>query len=195
MIKIITKEQCSIEALVDIISLCAENRHLKNFTDVDYRNNPKSLLYKFVCTDTFSENNGAYLLLYENNELVHMSGVNKSEFSDKIYICGVRTLTKKSHQHQLLMSQYMLPAQEAIVKVLGGKMRIFCFEDGGSLYNIVKKGKFNLFLQNQAVKYNVYEGLTPYNIPVNINHTKHYILYKLLDKDFVFDWEKIHYDR
>lgn len=195
MLRTITKERCTISDLNDIVSLCAENRHLENFTDVDWGNNPKCILHKLVYTDIFSENNGAYILLYENEQLAHMSGFNKADFDENIYICGVRTLTRKSHQHQLLMSQYMLPKQTEEVKRRGGKAMFFCFENGGSLFNVMQKGKFNLFLHNQAVKYNVYEGLTAHNKPVYINHTKHYVLYKPLDCNYKFDWDKIHYDR
>jgi hypothetical protein len=194
MIRVITKEDCTISDLNDITSLCAENRDLENFSDVNWGNNPKSLLYKFTYTDIFSEKNGAYFLLYQDEKLVHMSGVNKSEFDENVYICGVRTLTKKEYRHKLLMSQFMIPAQEAIVKVLGGKMMFFCFENGGSIYNVLQKGKFDLFLQKQTEKFNVYKDLTTHTKPVYINHTKHCVLYKPLDYSYKFDWEKIHYD-
>lgn len=192
MIRLVTKETFRIQDYTDIVQLCSENRDLENFSDVDWGNNPASLLYKIFFTDTFSEKNGAYLLLYDKDKVVHMSGFNKSDFDDNVYICGVRTLTRHSKQHQLLMSRYMLPKQEEEVKRRGGKMMMFCFENGGSLYKVIQQGKFNLFLKNKAYKF--YEGLTPYHLPVYVNYTKHYVLYKLLDPSFKFDWEKIHYD-
>lgn len=194
MIKIITRENCTIGDLADIMNLCSENRHLENFSDIDWENNPKCLVYKLMNTDIFSNKNGAYILVYENNKLAHMSGFNKSDFDENIYICGVRTLTRKTYQHKLLMSKYMLPIQTEEVRKRGGKMMIFCFENGGSLFNVIKKGKFNLFLKNQSSKYDVYKDLTAYDNPVYINHTKHYVLYKQLDDQFNFDWGKINYD-
>ena len=72
--------------------------------------------------------------------------------------------------------------------------RMFCFENGGSLYNVIQKGKFNLFLQNNLDEFDFYKDLTAHDKPVYINFTKHYVLYKPLEYGYTIDWEKIHYD-
>lgn len=194
MIKVLTKQNCRVEVFNDIVSLCAENRGLENFSDVNWSTNLKSLLYKLIFTDVFSEENGAYLLLYDKGKLIHMSGFSKSDFDKNVYICGIRTLTRQQDQHKLLMSKYMLPRQEEEVRMRGGKVMMFCFDNGGSLFNVLQKGKFNLFLQNNLGKFDFYRDLTAHNQPVYINSTKHYVLYKPLDYRYKIDWEKIHYD-
>jgi len=194
MLKIVNSETIDKNDIEKIINLCSQFRDLENYSDVDWGNNPKCLLYKLLKTNIFGQNHGGLILLYDNNDIVHLSGFNRSEFHPEVFICGVRTLTRKDHRHKLYMSTYTVPAQTNHVLKLGGRMTIYCFDKNKSMYRIFTKNKFNLFLKNKINEFDIesiYKGLTPYEDPVYINYTVHNVLYKMLDNDFIFNWNLI----
>lgn len=197
MEKIIVTHSDTVDTKImqDIIKLCSEFPELENYTVVDWENNVKSMLYKFIKTDAFLEKNGGFILFYDNDELVCMSGYSRSDFDNNVFICGIRTLTKTSHRHKLIMSNYIIPEQTKAVLKLNGKMMMYCFYQDKSVYNIIKKNKFNLFLKNNGSKFQnddlIYRGLTSYDDLVEVNYTVQNVLYKMLDDKYEFDWNLI----
>lgn len=180
-----------------LLEFCSNFRDLENYSDVDYSNNNRSLLYKFHHTDIFTSNRGGLVLIYNSGRLVQVSGYNRSDFHPDIFICGVRTITLPEFRHNLYMSTYNVPLQTQLVTELGGKMMVYCFDtsQSKSVYNLVVNNKFNLFLRNRGSEFTdhalIYRDLTALEFPVWINYTLQNVLYKLLDPDFKFDWSTI----
>jgi hypothetical protein len=135
MLKIVNLETIDKNDIEKIVNLCSQFRDLENYSDVNWENNPKCLLYKLLKTNIFSQDHGGLTLLYDNNEIVHLSGFNRSEFHPEVFICGVRTLTRKDYRHKFLMSTYAVPVQTKLVLDLGGRMTIYCFDKNKSILN------------------------------------------------------------
>jgi hypothetical protein len=195
-LKLIHGDSLSNEEFEMIKDFCSKNRDLENYTDIGWKEKPYTLLYKLKNTDEFYKGRGGFYLLIKDGAIIHITGFNRSQFHPEVYICGVRTLTDKEHRHNLLMSNFTVPAQHKEICSLGGKMVIYCFDTANkfNLYHIVKNKKFNLFLKNKQNDYEteeVYKDLVPHDNIVKINYTRHNVLYKLLDKNFVFDWSLI----
>lgn len=192
--RIIHKDAISIAENRSLMKICARFRNHENYSDENWQDNPKSLLYKLHETEAFHSDNGGLVMVYDDLELVHIAGFTRSDFHNDVFIGGVRTLTVPEYRHQLLMSTYSVPALTAKVIEMSGKMIMYTFDKDKSLYKIVVNKKFNLFLKNRQSEFDVeqvYGGMQPYEHPVYVNYTVQHVLYKYLDPSFSFDWELI----
>jgi hypothetical protein len=183
--------------IYQIIQFCDENGNqnpnyrYQHFTLDQPTNNWFDVMFK---EKRFSKDNGGLCLLLHNNDLVGISGYNRSTFSPDIWISGARTLIHKEHRHNILISKHIVPFQIDAIKQRGGKCVVWLFDASNkrNIFNIAKKGKLNALLQDKLAEFREsYENLQLLDYPIVINHTMQNVIYEYLDPAYTFDWDII----
>lgn len=191
-VRVIYSDNYLIEDIVKIKKLLNDNfDDNDNYATENWDNKPSSFLYIFLKSSRFAKGNGGVVLVEDEDKLCGISGFNRSDFHDDIYILGVRTLIDFSYRKNLFMSTYFVPTQLNLLKN-SAKMVAFLFDiqDKFNLYSVFCSGKLNLFLFNKLEKFNhIWKNLKSLDYPVYINYTNQNVLYIKLDEKFDFDWK------
>lgn len=176
-----------------------ENKHAAatNMQATNWKNNNSSLLYLLLKEKRFNSDKGSLQLLYENNELVALSGFYQSDFDSDIYIMGVRSWVLKEHRFNLLIATQILPYQIAKIKERHGQAAVITFnETTRSFAKLIERSNKNpeaklkfFFGENYP---EIYKDMTLWPNPVRIKGVKQWILIKTL-KSNTFDWSSINW--
>jgi hypothetical protein len=165
-----------------------------NYSVENWEEQSSSFLNVFLKQQRFSRpNDGGLVLVEDGDKLCGISGFNRSEFSQHVYLLGCRTLVDSEFRHNLLMSRFFVPTQLEAVKNKA-KLVTFTFDTSNkfSLFNIFTAGKLNLFLQNKLGDFiDMWDRLEAVPFPVRINNASQNVLFIRLDADFDYKWEKI----
>jgi hypothetical protein len=168
-----------------------------NMYDVDWNNKPNTLPYILTYTDRFKDNSGELNILFDNDDVVAVSGVYMSNFSEYISIAGVRTFIDSKHRHNT----------RSIIRQLLHRHKDWSIEHNCKIvivtFNEYNKNLINLFKRcgvsdslldiprsdNHMFNKEIHEV----EFPCNIQHTKQYVFYEKLDESFSFDWSELKY--
>jgi len=188
--KIVHSKQIDDSTYNDIYKLCLKNQENTNYS-IDWEKYPNSLLYALIKQDRFSKENGGMILLYNQQNLIACSGFNKSDFDNKVFLLGSRTLVDKMYRNNQVISFYIIPIQIEESKKLDAKIVAFTFDVSNkfSLYHVFVNNKLNLLLKNKL--FSTYKNLKALDHTINIYNTEQNILYIELS-EYDFDWTKLH---
>ena len=152
-----------------------------NMSYTDWENKPNSLLYLLHKTNRFSENNGIFICLYDDENMVAVSGCYKAEFDD-VVIGGVRAWVLPKYRAKYLQANYLLKYQREWCIRQNCKAFILTFND----YNkklmdiLIRDGKY----KEKATKGvgfsrpNFYNNFQKLERKVIIQHTEQWVLYE-----------------
>lgn len=160
-----------------------------------YSTEPNGLLYLLDNSNRFKHPKGQFNIVYDNNNIVCCGGIYLSDFSDEIAIAGVRTWVTKYYRNKAVLREYLLPhhKQWAILQ----KCRIIALTFNQYNKNIIeifkrsRLGEKNDRIKSRESFHLFYNGLCEIPYPINIQHTKQWVIYELLDDKFIFDWGKL----
>jgi hypothetical protein len=157
----------------------------------DWENHPNTLVYILNKTDRFTTN-GSFHIVFDNEKIVACSGVYLSDFSNDIVIAGTRTWINKDYRNKLVSREYLLPKEKKWAIDRGCKAIALCFNDYNkniiSIWNRRRLGENRSSRQPHHLFYN---GVNKVDFPVNIQHTKQWVIYERLYKEFDFNWKKL----
>lgn len=136
-------------------------------------------------------------LLYDNDNLVHVSCLRKSDFHDNIFILCVRALTNKNYRSKGIMLDYIIPNQIEDSKYYGSKMCLLTFNENYNFYiqqnkRLKNNKSFMLgFIKNKQL----YQRFNYVNFSCNIFNTEQWVLYIKLEDNFEYDFTNIKYNK
>lgn len=162
----------------------------ENMWDDEWHDKKNTLPYILEKTDRF-KNNGFYQILFDGDTIVACSGAYRSHFCDDVAILGNRTWIHKDHRNRLLVRDYLLPAEKAWAIQEGYKAVALTFNDYNknlaALWKRKRLGDKRTPIQpyNFGYKYHIVD------FPVNVQYTKQWLIYDILDESFKYDWEQI----
>ena len=155
----------------------------------DYHHN-ESLLYHIYTKKTYQEPNGGLFLVFDNNQIISVSGTERCKFDDRVCYIAKRLSLLPKYRGKGIYSKYILPKQVEWARNRNYKMGLLTWnEDRETLYKTfirISKGKSIMMYDFDRQKiYNnklvIYDGL------YNINHTPQFVIgYKIDDN---FEWE------
>lgn len=199
----IYSDQISQLELQEIENFClkaeAEGKHAAafNMQVTNWQDNNSSLLYLLLKEKRFSRDKGSVQLLYENNELVAISGFYQADFDSSIYVMGVRSWVLKQHRFNLLIATQILPHQIAKIKERGAHTAIITFNETTRSFaklivrsNKNPEAKLKFFFGENYPE--IYKNMTLWPNPVSIKGVKQWVLIKTL-KSNSFDWNIINW--
>lgn len=134
-------------------------------------------------------------ILYNNNDIVHVSCLRKSNFHENIFILCVRAITNENYRSRGIMLDYIIPLQIEDSKNHKSKMCLLTFNENYKLYieqNKRLKNKQSFMFGNIENK-DLYNCFNYVNFPCNIFNTKQWVLYIKLDETFDYDFNNIKY--
>jgi hypothetical protein len=167
-----------------------------NMYDIDWQNKPNTLPYILTYTDRFKGESGEFNILFDGDKVVAVGGVYRSNFNEYISIAGARTFVNDNYRRKNLMREYILPRHKKWSIEHNHKIIMVSFNEyNKKLINIFKRNGLAdnslPLLQNSHHLFN--DKIYEVEFPCNVQHTKQYIFYEKLDKDFSFDWATLKY--
>jgi hypothetical protein len=171
----------------------SEPSHTNMWAD-DWENDNAVFPYLIYVSDRFTNNKGdMFVLLDDDNSIVALSGVNISEFDDKVALGGVRTWLNKEMRGKFVIGRNLLPTQLNWAKDHGMKTIALTFNDYNKrLIPYFKRSGFGIE-KKRNINSMFYNGQFHVEFPVTINYTKQWVIYHKIDELYQPDWESIRF--
>lgn len=185
--------------LQDLINFCkmveqTEPDIANNWKVTDWQLTPASLFHVLLIQKRFDT--GGLCLLYEDDQIVAVSGFYQSDIHPSIHVFGARAWVLKEKRRNLIVAEHILPIQVQRMIANGADMGIISFTDRTKRFaELIKRTNEN-FVEGKSVFFfgdrypSLYRDMTMLDFPVTINHTKQWILIKKFS-DFEFDFHQI----
>jgi hypothetical protein len=184
--------------ILDLIKFCDDF----GFEDSNYRYNHSSFeqcpnnWYTLMFNELrFAQSVGGLCVAYDNDQIIGISGYNRSNIHPKIYVGAVRTLIHKDYRTALLTTQLFLPYQIKAIENCGGACAIWLFETEteNTFYKVIRKESVRkaLFRNSRQYHSDIIEHTVSLDYPIMVNNRPLNCLVRNIDKDFKFDWESL----
>lgn len=185
----IEKEEV-LEFAKNAYSFKEDPAHVNMWND-NWETDSATLPYLIYNSPRFANNNGEFFVCKVNGVIQAISGVHKSSFDSNVALAGVRSWVDPDFRGHFLIGQYIMPLQRRWAKDSQCKMLFLTFNDyNKNLIKVLKRsgaGRKRIGTYSGLFENGMHEA--PY--PCNIQSTKQWVVYDLLDINYVFDWEKI----
>jgi hypothetical protein len=162
-----------------------------NMWDDDWEQNPATLPYLVYHSNRFKKDNGDVFALLKGEEIIALSGVNKSDFDPLVALGGVRTWVTKPYRGKFLVGRHLCPLQLAWAKDRNYKTLCLTFNE----YNkrlIPYFKRSGLGIQKKRNPNSLfYNGQFHVDFACNINLTKQYVIYHKIDESYEPNWNSI----
>lgn len=166
-----------------------------NMWDNDWKNQSHTLPYILKFTDRFRKGNGEFHVVFDENSVVACGGVYRSDFCHSLAIAGTRTWIKPERRNELIAREFILPIHKKWAMDHGFGAISICFNDYNrniiKAFKRIRLGEDHNRLKNRQSHHLFFSELIEVPFAVIIKHTKQYISYERLDKDWAFDWDSI----
>jgi hypothetical protein len=175
-----------------------DNPAYVNMWDDHWETKENTLPYLLEKTKKFHRNKGEMYIIYFENTPVACGGVCKSNINEFVAVGGVRTWITKLHRNKLLAKEYLMPMHRSWAIKRNFKIIAFSFNE----YNKRLVGAFkrtrlgeNKDRLAKRLEHNVfYNGFNEVKFPINLFHTKQWVVYEKLDINFDIAWDKHRYE-
>jgi len=184
----------------DILNYCklafnekSEPSHVNMYSD-DWETNVATFPYLIYKSNRFTNNNGDMFVLFDDDEnIIALSGVNVSDFDNKVALGGVRTWLNKDQRGKFVIGRNLLPVQLKWAIDHGMKTIALTFNDYNKrLLPYFKRAGFGIE-KKRYINSMFYNGQFHVDFPVKINYTKQWVIYHKIDESYIPDWESIRY--
>ena len=168
----------------DIEKFCGKINYKDNY-HVDYFN-PATLVSCLYSSKRFLEPNGCLHLVYDNDIIVGLAGVEKAEFNNNISLLARRVSYLPEYRNQSIYSNMILYKQVDWCREQNIKMGLITWNKDRKMFYDAYKRMYRNGLAHIGYKYNnryknrliIYEGL------YIIKYTPQYIVGYIIDHDF-----------
>lgn len=177
----------------DLITFCKTesiDNHLssENMWHEDWEIMSNTLPYILQFGNRFSNNNGEFYILRDDENIIGCSGIYISEFSSLVALAGTRTWINRKYRNMQLAKDYLLVAQRGWA-VRNNIEIVACS------FNEYNKNIRVLFTRGQNIgsrssDHMFYKNFNMLDYPVTIQHVPQWVIYENLT-DFRFNWESI----
>lgn len=163
-----------------------------NMWHSNWQQMPNTLPYILCNTDRFSDGNGAFHLIIDQNKIVAMGGVQIAHFNNKIAMAGIRTWVKKTHRNKMLVAKYILPTHKDWAIRHGCKQVALSFNEYNKNltrpFTRVRAGESGSRISKRTPDMMFYNGVNELDFKVCIQYTPQWVIYERLDPDWEFNW-------
>jgi len=166
---------------------------VENMYNDDWDNLPHTLPYILEHTGRFYGENGVFHIIYDIDNIIGCGGVYKSFFDNNIALAGVRTYVDVNYRHNSILRECLLPIHKSWAIENNCNIVALSFNEyNKNIIEIFKRRRLGETLDrmNRESHHMFYNGLHELDYPVNIQNTKQYVIYELLN-DHNYNWEDI----
>jgi len=167
----------------------------ENMWDDDWESKNYTLPYILENTNRFTNSNGEFHIVFDDDRIIACGGVYISNFSQNIALAGVRTWVDKKYRNKLVMRDILLPKQKQWCIAQNCKIvAISVNEYNRNLlmpFKRIRLGEDKNRMSDRQPYHLFYNGAIEVEFPVTIQYTKQWVLYEKLDPRFDFDWSII----
>lgn len=181
----------------EVLEFCKSAYHSKsdpahvNMWRQDWQDQKETLPYHLYVGNRFNKEKGIFYALKIDDKIEVVSGAYISDFHPGIVLGGVRTWVNEEHRGKYLTGKYLLSKQYQWAKSIQAQMFCISFNEyNKNMINFVKRAGFGR-VKNRTADMAFYNGVHEAPFPVNIQYTKQWVVYDLIDKNFEFDWNSI----
>lgn len=161
----------------------------------DWQKMPNTLPYILTQTDKFTGDNGEFYLLFDNEKIIAVGGVQLAHFNNKIAVAGIRTWVEKTQRNKMLVAKYLLPAHKAWAVAQGCKQIALTFNQYNrnlaKVFTRIRAGEAGDRISKRTSDMMFYNGVTELDFTVCIQYTPQWVIYEQLDPDWQFNWRAI----
>jgi hypothetical protein len=167
----------------------------ENMWDDDWESKNYTLPYILENTNRFTNSNGEFHIVFDDDRIIACGGVYISNFSQNIALAGVRTWVDKKYRNKLVMRDILLPKQKQWC--IAQKCKIVAISVNEYNRNLlmpfkrIRLGEDKNRMSDRQPYHLFYNGAIEVEFPVTIQYTKQWVLYEKLDPRFDFDWSII----
>ena len=165
-----------------------------NMWDENWEEKNYTLPYLIYKSQRFRNGQGdMHIILDQGDNIIANAGVNISDFDSLVALSGVRSWINKEYRTQLLIGKHILPLHLRWAKEKNLKTIAISFNDYNK--NLIKHiTRSGLGIKKRRDSNSMfYDGQYEVEYPVTINHTKQWVVYHKIDKDYIPNWESIRY--
>lgn len=166
-----------------------------NMWDDDWENKPNTLPYILTNTKKYTDYNGNFHVVYDNNNISACGGIYKASFNNLVALAGTRTWIDKKYRNKLIARDILLPAHKQWSIDNNCKQIALCFNEYNKNlitgWKRIRAGLGKNLRVPRTPQHMFYDDFTELDFPVTIQHTKQWIIYEKLDKAWAFDWNII----
>lgn len=154
-----------------------------------------TLNYLLEKTDRFSNDNGEYHIVFDQEQIVLCGGVYKSSFSKDFAFAGTRLWVNNTYRHNSLVRETLLPYHKKWGVNNGCRAVGLCFNDyNRNIIEIFKRrrvGEIRDRISTRTSDHLFFNGIEEVLFPVTVQYTKQWVIYEKLDPSFDFNWNSI----
>lgn len=180
-----------LKKFIDFLESIKYEKNQPAYINMIPSNSNNTLLYILNHTDRFI-NHGMFQILYFGTEIIGCSGAYQSPFSSDICILGTRTWIRKDYRNKNIAKDYLLPKEKKWAIRKNYKCIALTFNEYNK--NIIKtfsRMRLGEKRTRREKRHFGFGNLHTLEFPVNINYTKQWIIFELLDNNFNYDWQLI----
>ena len=188
-IRVITPDE-NLEYFDDIFKFCQKahretklKQTIKNMSPVNWEENKESLLYRIYVKGFFDNEKGMLTLVYYNNELISLSGV--ESYSNDVAIMAKRYFVLRAYRPYPFLHNFMLDPQLEWALKRKFKVALLTINEyqKNTVFSLIKRSKENkAFILGKKIKMPKYKDFTIHPEIVKLNNSFQYILYKDLEE-------------
>jgi hypothetical protein len=159
-----------------------------NMWTKDWKQNPSTLPYILKTNERFSNDQGMFHLLYDDEIIIGCGGVYISDFSSQVAIAGSRTWIDKKYRNLQYIKNYILVEN----KTWAVKRSIDVIALSFNFYNqnLIKLFTIGMKLGTRTERHIFYNNFNKLEYPVIIRNTPQWVIYENLS-DYRYDWEQL----
>lgn len=188
----------ALEKFCRLASLDTKQPAAENMWSDDWKNQSHTLMHALLVQQRFSPENGAFFVLYDNDEIVACSGIYKSDFCESLALAGCRTWINKEFRNKSIPRDIFLPAQKQWAIDNHYKAIALTFNDYNkniiATFKRIRIGEAANRMHTRQPHHLFYSNFNEVNFLVTIKHTPQWVIYEQLDPNFMFNWESIRVD-
>ena len=159
-----------------------------------WENYPESLLHRLYKSNKYDNGNGCLVLVYDNDKLFALSGVEKH--TDNIAIISKRLFVLREYRTVPIFSMFIIKPQIEWAKKRGFKVCLITVNEyqRDTVLRIFKRAqKRGAIILGRKVypDGNIFKEMKIYPVKMFINGEYQYIISYLIDKDYQIDLEEI----
>lgn len=163
----------------------------KNMWSKSWEQEPATLPYLLYRKKRFSNPKGEFHVLKVDDQIQAVAGVYLSDFDENVAIGSVRAWVSNEYRGKFLIGKHILPEQLAWAKQKNCKLFFLTFNEyNKNLIKIVKRNGLGR-AKNRTPDMLFYNGIKEAPFPCNIQYTKQWVVYDVIDENYIFNWDSI----
>jgi hypothetical protein len=160
-----------------------------NMWDDNWQDKANTLPYILTQTNKYKYNEGAFYIVFDNENIIACGGVSKLATNALIALAGTRTWIAEEYRNQSIARNYLLPEHKAWAINNKCKQVALTFNDyNKNIIAIWKRTRLGEKRTPREPRHIFYANFNEVPFQVNIQYTTQWVIYEKIDPEWNFNW-------